>query len=107
MYDEGEHSEILHSTHRMHSCFPGRKEKAIMSCITGVSKPRPTRLFCVAIGHIYRGADKFLARPDWKKQLKGRHFWSDAEVIAAAETWLGGQPSELFLSGLQKLVWSL
>ena len=56
---------------------------------------------------VYRGADKSLARPDWKKQLKGRHFWSDAEVIAAAETWLGGQPSELFLSGLQKLVWSL
>ena len=28
---------------------------------------------------------------DWKKQLKGRHFSSDAEVIAAAETWLDGQ----------------
>jgi hypothetical protein len=26
-----------------------------------------------------------------------------AEVIAAAETWLDGQPSESFLSGLQKL----
>ena len=48
------------------------------------------------------GADKSLARPDWKKQLKGRHFSSDAEVIAAAETWLDGQLSELFLSGLQK-----
>jgi len=35
--------------------------------------------------------------------LKGRNFSSDAEVIAAAETWLDGQPSELFLSGLQKL----
>ena len=41
----------------------------------------------------YRGADKSLARPDWKKQLKGRHFSSDAEVIAAAETWLDGQLS--------------
>ena len=51
----------------------------------------------------YRGADKSLARPDWKKQLKGRYISSDAEVIAAAETWLDGQPSELFLSGLQKL----
>jgi len=29
--------------------------------------------------------------------LKGRHFSSDVE------TWLGGQPSEFFLSGLQKL----
>jgi len=25
------------------------------------------------------------------------------EVIAAAETWFDGQPSEFFLSGLQKL----
>jgi len=41
--------------------------------------------------------------PGLKKQLQGRHFLSDAEVIAAAETWLDGQPSELFLSGLQKL----
>ena len=31
-----------------------------------------------------------------KKQLKGRHFSSDAEVIAAAETWLDGQPSDFF-----------
>jgi len=35
--------------------------------------------------------------------LKIRQFSSDAEVITAAETWLDGQPSELFLSGLQKL----
>ena len=41
--------------------------------------------------------------PGLKKQLKGRHFSSDVEVIAAAETWLDGQPSEFFLSGLQKL----
>jgi hypothetical protein len=32
-----------------------------------------------------------------------RNFSSDAEVIAAAETWLDGQTSELFLSGLQKI----
>ena len=30
---------------------------------------------------------------DWKKQLKVRHFSSDAEVIAAAEIWLDGQLS--------------
>jgi len=41
--------------------------------------------------------------PGLKKQLKGRHFPSDAEVIAAAETWLDGQHSEFYLSGLQKL----
>ena len=46
--------------------------------------------------YVYSCADKFLASPDWKKQLKGRHFPSDAEIIAAAETWLDGQPSELF-----------
>jgi len=44
--------------------------------------------------HLFRGL---------KKQLKGRHFSSEAEIIAAVETWLDGQPSEFFLSGLQKL----
>jgi hypothetical protein len=53
---------------------------------------------------IYRGADKSLALPDLKETMKGRHFSSDAEVIAAAETWLDGQHFEFFfLSGLQKL----
>jgi len=56
----------------------------------------------VSVLFIYRGADKSIARPDWKKQLEGCHFSSDAEIIAAAETWLDEQPSELFLSGLQK-----
>jgi hypothetical protein len=51
----------------------------------------------------YRGADKPLARLDWKKQLKCRHFSSDPEVIAAAETWLDGQFSEFCLNGLQTL----
>ena len=37
-----------------------------------------------------------------KIQLKSRHFSSNA-VTAAAETWLDGQHSEFFLSGLQKL----
>ena len=41
--------------------------------------------------------------PGLKKQLKGRHFSSDAEVIAAAKTWLNGQLSEFFLSALEKL----
>jgi histone-lysine N-methyltransferase SETMAR len=31
-----------------------------------------------------------------KKQLKGRHFSSDAAVVAAAGTWLDGQDSEFF-----------
>ena len=41
--------------------------------------------------------------PGLNKQWKGRHFSSDAEVIAAAETWLEGQISDFFLNGLQKL----
>ena len=53
---------------------------------------------------LYRGADKSLARPDWKKkQFKNRHFSSEAEVNGAAQTWLDGQFSEFFFSGLQKL----
>ena len=35
-----------------------------------------------------------------KKQLKGRHFSSDVEVIADVEIWLDEQTSELFLSDL-------
>jgi len=35
--------------------------------------------------------------------LKVRHFSFDAEFIAIAETWLDGQTSEFFSSGLQKL----
>jgi len=38
-----------------------------------------------------------------KKQLKGRHFSSDTEVIAAAKTWLDGQPSEFFFEWLVKV----
>ena len=41
--------------------------------------------------------------PGLKKQLKGHHYLPDTEVIAVAETWLDRQPSEFFLSGLQKL----
>jgi len=35
--------------------------------------------------------------PWTEKQLKARHFSSDAQVIVAVETWLDGQPSECFL----------
>ena len=41
--------------------------------------------------------------PGLQKQLKVRHLSSNAEVTAAAETWLDGQHSEFLLSGLQKL----
>ena len=38
-----------------------------------------------------------------KTQLKFRHFSSDPEVIVAAEIWLDGQTSGLFLGSSQKL----
>jgi len=41
--------------------------------------------------------------PALKKHLKGGHFLSDVEVIAAVETWLDGQSSEFFFNGLQKI----
>jgi len=67
------------------------------------SVPSQLTLFLSHLRH-YKGADKSLARPDWKKkQMEVRHFSSDAEVIAAAEKRMDGQTYELFLSGLQKL----
>ena len=39
--------------------------------------------------------------PGLKKQMQGRHFSSDTEVMAPAETWFDGQASEFFLSGLR------
>ena len=36
--------------------------------------------------------------PGLKKQLKGCHFSSDVEVIAATETWLDGYHSDFFSS---------
>ena len=41
--------------------------------------------------------------PGLKKQLKGPHFLSDTEVIAAVETRLDRQPSEFFFEWLAKL----
>jgi len=41
--------------------------------------------------------------PRLRMKLKGRHVESDAEVIAAAETWLDGQPSEFFFGWLAKV----
>jgi len=47
---------------------------------------------------LFSGSGPFGLPPvSWTEyQLQGRHFSSDAEVIATAETWLDGQPSVLF-----------
>ena len=41
--------------------------------------------------------------PGLKKQLKGRQFLSDAEVIAATETWLDGNILNFFFEWLVKV----
>ena len=41
--------------------------------------------------------------PGLKKQLIVRHFSSEAEVIAAMETWLDGQTSEFCFEWLAKV----
>jgi hypothetical protein len=57
------------------------------------------------LGFQFSGSDPVGLPPVlWtEKQLKGRHFSSDAEVIAAAETWLDGQPSEKLFEWLAKV----
>ena len=52
-------------------------------------------------------SDTSLARPDWKKQLSGRHSLSDAEVIDAADIWLDGQFTEFFFFWVACKSWSL
>ena len=74
-----------------------------------VNHTQPKSTLCAPLGYCarvrahYRGTDKSLARPDRKKQLKGRHFSSDEEIIAVSKTWLDGKTSEFFLSSWQKL----
>ena len=73
-----------------------------MPSITGHLQPRKTGLpgLPMSWSHtLFSGSDP-VGQPLFplteKKQLKVRHFSSDAEVIAAAETWLDGKHSEFF-----------
>ena len=65
----------------------------------------PTKVYNVTL---YRGADKSLARPDWKKQLKGRHFCPTRKSLLP---WRPGWTDNLlifFFEWLAKVrVWSL
>jgi len=45
---------------------------------------------------LYLAPSDYHLFPGLKNQLKGRHFSSDEEVIAAAETWLDEQTSDFF-----------
>jgi len=59
------------------------------------------------LGHpqycLYLDPSDYHLFPGLKKQLKSRHFSSDTKVIAAAETWLDGHPSEFFFEWLAKV----
>jgi len=76
--------------------------------LTGICNPEETGLpglpFSSSPSLFFGSGPIGLPPVPWtEKQLKGRHFSSDAEVIAVAETWLDGQHSDFFFSGLQKL----
>jgi len=77
------------------------------SCSPGTCNPEETGLPGLPVSWssiLFSGSDPVGLHlfPGLKKQLKGFHFSSDVEVIDAAETWLDGQTSVFFLSGLQK-----
>jgi len=88
---------------------PGRSPRGFCSCtikprLTGHLQPRrnwPTWASSVLNTHpILRiwPLRTTTCSLDWKKiQLEGHHFSSDAEGIAAAETWSDGQTSKFFL----------
>jgi histone-lysine N-methyltransferase SETMAR len=94
-------NDVLKEKHR------GSSLRRSCSCttmprLTGYLQPRrnwPTWASNVLITTPY---SPDLAPPDYylfpglKKQLKGRHFSSLSEIIAAAESWLDGQRSEYF-----------
>ena len=47
-------------------------------------------------------SDYFLF-PNLKKDIRGRHFWSNEEVVAAVEEWVRDKDPGFFSSGLMAL----
>jgi len=85
---------FLHDNAPAHRALATQKKLAYLG-FHYLDHPRYSPDLAPSVYHIYS---------ELKKQLKGRHFSSDTEVIPAAETWLDEQGSDfLFLSGLQKL----
>jgi len=84
----------------------GRSPRSFCSCmtmprLTGQLQPRrnwPTWLPVSWSPNLCSGSGSFGLPPvPWtEKQLKVRHFSTDAEVNVAVETWLDGQISEFF-----------
>ena len=62
----------------------------------------PKEFHAILTETLGENAPSYATVKNWVAQFKLGDS-SDAEVIAAAETWLDGQPSEFFLSVLQKL----
>ena len=86
---------FLHDNAPAHRALATRKKLAYLG-FHSLDHPLYSPDLAPSDYHLFPGPKK-------KKLMKDRHFSSDAEVIAAAETWLDGQPSEFFVSGLQKL----
>ena len=45
----------------------------------------------------------FFLFPNLKKDIRGCHFWSDEDVVAAVEEQVNGQDPDFFISGLMAL----
>jgi len=83
---------FLHDNALAHRAVATRKKLAYL-CFQCLDDPPYSSDMAQSDYHLF---------PGLKKQLTGRHFSSDVEVIAAMEIWLDGQPSEFFFSGLQR-----
>jgi len=78
---------FLHENALAHRAFATQKKLAYL-CFQYLDHPPYSRDLAPSDYHLFSGLKK--------KQLKGSHFFSDAEVIAAAETWLEVQISYFF-----------
>ena len=85
---------FLHDNAPAHRAHATLKKLAYLN-FHSVERPLYSPVLAPSDSHLFTGLKK--------KRLKGHHFSSRAEVIAAAETWLDGQHSDFFFSGLQKL----
>ena len=63
------------------------QKKLVYLCFQCLDHPSYSLDLALSDYHLFSGL---------KKQLKGHHFSSDVEVIAATETWLDRQPSDFF-----------
>jgi len=83
---------FLHNNASAHRALATQK-KLVYLCLQCLDHPPYSPHLAPSDYHLF---------PGLKKQLKVRHFSSDAEVIAAAGTWLEDTFMNLFLSGLEQ-----